>query len=61
MKAADVRYRQRWHSGSPSGVNSVGARIVVPDDVERFEHVPAPCFNCESRGPCRHRPWMLGS
>jgi hypothetical protein len=30
-----------------------------PDDVERFDYVHEPCFNCGVRGGCKHRPWML--
>lgn len=57
MKPHEARYRQRWLTGR-SGVQVDGGRIVIPEDVERRD-VHSPCFNCESRGPCRHRPWML--
>lgn len=60
MQAHDVRYRQRWHTGSPSGARGGDARVIIPEDIVVLE-VHTPYFNCGDRGPCRHRPWMLGS
>lgn len=31
-------------------------QVHVPENVERRD-VHSPCFRCESRGGCRHRPW----
>lgn len=33
--------------------------VVVPANVKRADTLAsAPCVNCGSRIPCRHRPWL---
>jgi hypothetical protein len=58
LKRARTReYRQRNYS-TVTWAHNERNRVTVPDDIERRE-LTAPCFSCESRGPCRHRvaPW----
>jgi hypothetical protein len=56
--AAHARYKKRWHS-SVGKVHPI-VHVAVPDDVQRFEGVPEPCFLCGAARGCRHKPWMLG-
>jgi len=55
-RIAAQRYRARYFV-NPSQLMVVN--IAVPEDVERFDYVPEPCFKCGVRRGCRHRPWML--
>jgi hypothetical protein len=56
---ARLRFYQRHYQGRPHDViGRSNGLIAIPDDIERREE-SSPCFCCESRGPCRHRPWML--
>jgi hypothetical protein len=55
-------FYDRYHkSTSASGVRKQDPRVTVPEDVQRIIGDGSPCFMCESRDPCRHRPWMLAS
>ena len=58
MIDAHTRYRQRWLTGSPSGIRKQDSRLFIPDDVVRVEE-SSPCFKCGAARACQHRPWML--
>lgn len=53
-----AQYQRHYKS---DGFITRTVNVDVPDDVQRFDSEPSPCFRCESRGPCRHRPWMVAS
>lgn len=33
---------------------------VMPENVQRFDGVPEPCFKCGTARGCKHKPWLLG-
>lgn len=46
--------RRNYHAITP---RSPLQSVTIPEDVERLEE-HRPCFNCGTRGACRHRPWL---
>jgi hypothetical protein len=60
MNSAQARRRfyARHHQSDTRAAIGIASHVVrIPENVERREtHVP--CFKCESRGGCRHRPWL---
>jgi hypothetical protein len=49
------QFRKRWHMAPAAHSNCVHP---VKVEGERTELPTTPCFLCEARGPCKHRPWM---
>ena len=61
---AEIRWRRRMYDRLYRSGNTIrGAqfRIVIPDDVSRFEGVPEPCPMCGAgRVLCKHRARVMG-
>jgi len=53
-RRARKREYERNYAGVASGVRKYDSRMVVPENVE-VRAINAPCWQCEARGPCRHR------